>query len=363
MTRHAPTLPVVLFAAICAASAPCTAQDPLDWSVPPVDPMRLSSLPMRLSDGSVRPRNAWTFEGTVGYFNLASPSWHIATIHRELGLEGQPLDPSELRTLETRHPSDDIYNLDVEGWQFDLHVSRSFGAGYTISVHVPWMDVGHPNWDAISSDFHRAFGIGQGPRDALRNGDTMVYLYSGGRVVERTGDIAGSGLGDISLAASGPVGRVLGGDQRWAVAVDAPTGSTDGLWGSGGWDLGVRWFGDWRFGRSRLQLAAGYNWLDDSGSWLGIERSDIWQAQGVFFYRIAESSSLRLSVWYGSSILADFSDGQPGDPSLFFDIGARFGLSSRWWFALNLGENHIDHGTAPDFTLQLQLGTSFDRAP
>ena len=355
---------IVVFAAICAAaSPPCTAQDPLDWSVPPIDPMRLSSLPLRLSDGWVQPRGTWTFEGTIGYFNLASPSGHIAAIHREFGLEGQPLDSSELRTLEARHPTDEIYNLDVEGWQFDLHISRSFGAGYTISAHIPWMEVGHPNWDSISSDFHSAFGIGQGPRDALRNGDTMVYVYSGGRVVERTGEIAGSGLGDISLAVSGPIGRVLGGDHRWAAVVDTPTGSTDGLWGSGGWDLGLRWFGDWRFGRSRLQLAAGYNWLDSSGSWLGIERSDIWQTQGVFFYRIVESASLRLSVGYGSSVLADFTDGQPGDPNLFFDVGARFGLSSRSWIAFDLGENHIDYGTAPDFTFQLQLGTTFGPAP
>jgi hypothetical protein len=357
---------LLALAAACAGPArPASAQDPLDWSVPPIDPTRLSSLPLRSSDARVPEPGRWRVEGTLGYFNLASPSWHITAIHSEYERDGQPVTSDELRVLETRHPSDEIYNLDVEGWQLDLNVSRGLGRGYALSLHIPWMEVGSPHWDAISSEFHHIFGIGQGPRDILASGQTMVYVYSDGRYVERSHELVGSGVADVSLAVSGPIGRALGASHRWAGVVEAPTGDRDGLWGSGGWDLGLRWFGDWRWSRWRIHAAAAYNWLDDSGGWLGIERADTWQTQAEVFFRIADGASLRASLWYGSSPLADFSDGAPGDPSPFLDLGAHFRIASRWWIAANLGENHVSYGTTPDFTLQLQLGASLgrDRSP
>jgi len=330
---------------------------PAWWGFVSADPIRFSSLPLSLEEAVKPPSGSWKMSLSLSYFNLWFGSWHTAIIHREFGLEGRPLEPWELRTLERRHPRDAIFRLDAEGWQAHFTAARGMGHGMGLVVDLPWTTVGAPRWDAISVDFHKLFGLRVGDRTDIARGQTLIYIRGRdrSRVVERWDDLDRAGLGDLRLTLNGPLGTWLGGSHRWAVSVEAPTGAANTLNGSGGWDLGVRWFGNWWWNRSQVRLAAGYTHLDRSGSFLGVERNDTWNAIGAWLYPVREASTLMASLEIHTSPLADFTDGQPGDPSVVFNVGWGLWLDGGHRLEMALSENITGQGTAPDFVLHIRV--------
>jgi len=347
---------VVAIAGLAAAPLRAASLDP--WSVLYVEPLRMTSLPLAMADGTSLAAGEWELTLTPGYFNLWSGSWHTATIHQELGLVGQPLTPAELRTLEQRHPGDDIHRFDVEGTLTEVRFARGLGHGLTASLAMPWIEIGRPHWDAISQNFHGALGWGEGSREMFARSQTLAYVWSPRlhRAIAGWEELARSGIGDVSVTLSGPLGTLAGGEQRWAAAVEAPTGKEGTLAGSGGWDVGVRWFGAWRWTRSLLRGAVGYTRLDPGGSFLGAERSDTWHALAEYRHAWGERADVLAAVRWDTSPLASFSGGEPGKAAFFFTFGARRWLGGGVFAAFALGENLIPGGVNPDFTVQLQIG-------
>jgi len=356
VSRRAAVLP--LAAATLALVPGLRAAELRPWSAPYAEPLRLASLPMELGDGTSLAAGEWELTVTPGYFNLWSGSWHTATIHQEYGLDGEPLTAAELRTLEQRHPADDMHRFDVEGTVTEVRAALGLGRALTLTVALPWLDVGAPHWDAISQDVHRALGWGRGGRDLFAHSQTLAWVWSAaeGRAIEGWGDLARSGAGDLRLALSGALGAPAGGEHRWVVAVEAPTGDEGTLAGSGGWDAGVRWLGAWRSPRSMLRCALGYTRLDSGGSFLGARRDDTWHAAAEYRHLWGERADTLLAVRWDTSPLATFSGGEPGEPALMFTFGARRWIGDTAFFGVALGENLIPDGVNPDFTLQLQLG-------
>jgi len=341
------------------AAAPWAGAQPLEpWSTPYAEPLRLASLPLELADARDLASGAWEVTVTPGYFNLWSGSWHTATIHQELGLEGEPLVPAELRILEQRHPGDDIHRFDVEGTVTEVRVARGLGRGITLTVSLPWVEIGSPHWDAISEDIHDALGWGVGGREVFAHSQTVAYVWNPKeqRAIEGWEELEGSGVGDVRIALSGPLGGAWGGEHRWVAAVEAPTGDEGTIGGSGGWDAGVRWLGTWRFSRSMVRGALGYTRLDGGGSFLGAPRDDTWHAAAEYRHLWGERADTLLGVRWDTSPLATFSGGEPGQPAFMFTFGVRRWLSDAVFLAGTLGENLIPDGVNPDFTLQLQLG-------
>lgn len=356
MTAAPRRLAVAALAALAAIAVAAGELQP--WSVPYVEPLRMSSLPLEMADGTALAAGAWEVTVTPGYFNLWSGSWHTATIHRELDLVGRPLTPEELHTLEQRHPGDDIHRFDVEGTVTEVRFARGFGHGLTASLSVPWVDVGTPHWDAISEGVHRNLGWGVGGRDTFARGRTLTFVWSPqqGRAIEAWNELDGSGVGDVRLTLSGSLGTLGGGEQRWTAAIEAPTGSEATLRGSGGWDAGVRWFGTWRWQRSLLRGAVGYTRLDPAGSFLGVERDDLVNALAEYRHAWGERADWLAAARWDTSPLASFSGGEPGKAAFFFTFGARYWTGASTFLAVALGENLIPGGVNPDFTLQLQFG-------
>ena len=128
-TRRALARAVATAAAAAALlwAAPGRCEPPPLWSPPPLDPLRAASLPLRLADLIPPEPGCVRVEATVGYFNVQESSWHAPTLHGNLGLAGQPLSADELALLERAFPEDEIYLLDLEGWQVDLHASLGLG--------------------------------------------------------------------------------------------------------------------------------------------------------------------------------------------------------------------------------------------
>jgi hypothetical protein len=332
-------------------------REPRWWGPVAVDPLRFASLPLSFEE-AVRPApGRWKASFPAAYFNLWSGSWHTGIIHREFGLRGKPLSPWELRTLERRHPNDAIYRLDVEGWVGRLALARGLGHGLGLVVDVPWIQIGAPRWDAISERFHQVLGLSMGDRGFIANGQTLVYIrgLDRDRVIEGWRELNGSGLGDARLTVNGSLGRWLGGRHTWALSLEAPTGGEGTLRGSGGWDLGARWFGSWRLRTATLRLAAGYTRLSTSGTFLGAERSDTWHVLGAYLRPVGAVSTLMAGLSFHTSPLSRFTDAKPGDPSLVFDLGWGFDLGEGYRLEAAVIEDVTAIGTAPDIVFQVRL--------
>ena len=296
-----------------------------------------------------------------GYFNVQESTWHAPTVHRDLGLDGQPLTPVELALVEHAFPDDEIYLIDLEGWQVDLRASLALSRGLVLAAHVAWLEIGSPHWDDVATTTHRFLGAEEDGFEVFPFGQTVAYAYAGSERVERFGDLARSGWGDLSVALSGTLGRWLGADHRWSAVVEAPTGDDGTLAGSGGWDLGARWYGRWGFNKAVLLAAAGYSRLDPEGGWLGLERQDVWQVQVAYHQRLSAAWSARFAVRSDTSPLGGFTDSDLADTTLLFDLGVRRELGERSWLGLSFGENLPQVGVTPDYTVQLQLGTVLGR--
>ena len=350
---------VTLFAAALATAPAVSAAELRPWSVPYAEPLRLASLPLELADGSDMASGEWEIALTPGYFNLWSGSWHTATIHQELGLEGEPLTPEELRILEQRHPGDDIHRFDVEGVITELRLARGLGHGMTLTVSMPWVEIGSPHWDAISEEIHSALGWGVGGREVFAHSQTLAYVWDPkeGRAIEGWDELEGSGVGDVRLALSGRLGAAWGGEHRWIAAVEAPTGDTGTIAGSGGWDAGVRWFATWRWRTRSLVAGAGYTWLDRSGNLLGLERADTWHLIASFEQDLGKGWGATGSFTYESSPLADLTSTALGDGAAYLRLGVLAHVSERSWVALDMGQDWYGTGMSPDYAFRLTFGT------
>jgi|WetSurMetagenome_2_1015567.scaffolds.fasta_scaffold31386_2 hypothetical protein len=351
---------VLLSVATCvtSAAAAATAQPSTPWPAPSADPLRFASLPLDLDAGAAPAGTGWTVSATVSYFNTWYLSWHPGAIHRELGREGLPLTSEELRALEQRHPGDAIHFEDLEGWRADVRAARGLGSGLLLTVDVPWVDTSGPHWDRIAESFHGFFQAGPGGRDLFPRSRNAIYVRGKQGHLERLDGLDGAGLGDVAVSLAGPLGAWLGGEQRWLVAVEAPTGSEDSLRGSGGWDVGARWLGRWRWTRSELVGAVGYTRLDPAGSFLGVARSDTWHAAAAYRFAIGASTEARVIGRLEGSPLAGFTDAKPGDPGWVLTLGVRRALGDGW-VAFDLGENYPLVGVTPDYTFHLSAGLRF----
>jgi len=340
----------VLVSRLCAGQV-----DP--WaSVPFADPLRFSSLPVSGTEVIVPAAGQWQVSTALGYFNVWQRTWHTARSHEVLGLARQPLTEGELKVLEQNFPRDQFYHVDLEGWRNDLLISRGFGGGIATTIQVPWVQIGSPHWDAIGEDFHARLGLADVARDFFPRGQAVVYVRGRQGAVARLSGLEGSGLGDVSLSVTGPLGRWLGAEHRWVVAVEAPTGEAGTLRGSGGWDTGVRWFGTWGQGGSQLRVGLGYTWLDGAGSWLGVKREATWGALIEGHTPIGGRVTLRGSARFDSSPLVGFTDSDMGKTSFYWTAGVLVPAAGNAWVAFDVGENYGGSAEVPDFSLHLQLG-------
>ena len=345
----------MLAAASFAAGA--RAQE-VSWTVPEFpDPLRFSSLPLEAADAAPAAAGQVLLRFTSGYFNVWQRTWHTATIHSEFHLEGQPLQAWEVQTLAQRHPNDQFYHIDLEGSRSDLAVTVGLGGGWALAARVPWIEIGEPHWDGIAESVHRALGLENMRRDTFPRGQSTVVIRGSNGLLERLDAVTGGGLGDASLALSGPAGRWLGGEQRLVAAVEAPTGERDTLRGSGGWDAGVRLFSRWGDDRRGALLGLGYTWLDPAGTFLGLRRDDVWHVLGEGHVPIGKGWVVRLTARMDGSPLASYTTSEIGRASFYWMLGVRGPLGGAAWWSFDAGENYGSQAEVPDFSFHLQVGT------
>ncbi len=330
-----------------------------DWPAPTFpDPLRFSSLPLNTAEVLAPPAGRWQVLASTGYFNVWQLTWHTGTIHEGWNLLGKPLSKIEVDTLAANFPQDQFYHLDIEGARHDLVAAVGLPRGLALVLQVPFISIGRPGWDAVPENFHERIGIGSMRREFFPRGQTTVYVRGRHGAIERLDNReAVSGLGDTSLALSGPVGRWLGATHRWAVSVEAPTGRPGTLLGSGGWDAGLRWFSTWGEGRRLTRLGLGYTRLDPEGSWLGVRRDDTWHAQLDLRRPLGRSWDWRVAMRFDTSPLATFTDSDIGDPSFYWLAGVLAPAGQAGFVAFDVGENYPLTAEVPDFSFHLSFGT------
>lgn len=330
----------------------------LPWRpAPQTDPLEFGSLRMETAFARAVSPGELDLALTVTQFNAWDLSWHTNAIHRDQGRRDESVTDADLRTIEQNFPMDTAWHVDVEGWRADLYLSGGIGRA-TVTLHVPWIEIGSPHWDRLADAFHDALGISAKDRERFRRGDTRVYLKAANNdlIIDRTG-LDDSGVGDVSISVGAPVGTVLGARTRLSLALQMPSGEETSLRGSGGWDANLSAFGTWAGERQTVRLAVGYTFLDPAGGFFEAERA---RHLGHLLLGIERSLSASLvagaQVRVDASPLARIIDGYVGNPATFY----RFSLGrelKEGWVAVTFGNELIPQtGDEADWVIALELG-------
>lgn len=303
----------------------------------------------------------WASSITYSYLNQFNLSWHTRKVHAERGLSRVAITAEELRFIEQEFVGDDVYLLDIEGWRTDVSVSRGLGNGTTLTVELPYIDIGGgPNLDAIAEDVHGLFSSRTFGRDAFPRGANVVYFHSNEATYESL-DARGSGLGDVTVSLSKPL-HVGPFEQVVAISAQLPTGDEKTLRGSGGWDAGLRWFGKWRGERRSWIIGAGASWLDDSGSFVGFERNWTWSLLGEVVQPLRRGGWVRLGTRIDRSpIERAFDDNGLEEVTVFYRLGYGRALGGGSLF-FDLGEQILPQtGIEADWSIHLGWSTTLKR--
>lgn len=347
---------LILVSVIISTVIPSAAQDlpsPRPLSMP--DPLRAASLPFDLTQPPQTNDGQWTVTAGWAWFNSWSTVWELTEIHRDSGYDNTTSPTSaEFRDLEARVPTRQDNHIDIEGNLFEIHAVRGLPGGWTAGFRVPWMKIGSPNWDGFIDQWHDWFGLTDSNRSAFPRNQNLLYIQGHEGIIERR-DLEGSGLGDISLFLATPPLRFVGGSHRAVAAIEAPTGDSGTLQGSGGWDLGLRLHSTWTWRRSRLHVAFGFNRLDSHGDFLGMPRSDTWSGGLGYEILLGHRWTLTGYASYEGSPLADFTNGEAGEAALWRSLALAYTLGPKWVTELQYGSNRDGMGIAPDTAFRLVI--------
>jgi len=342
---------------VTLAAAPAAAAAlPFRLALTP-DPLRAASLPLDLAPAAPLNAGEWRVEASVAYSNLWQGTWETAAIHRELGRAGAPVASDELREIERRYPGREMYRIDLESWRADLALQRGLAHGLVLTVQLPFLETGAPHWDGVAEWWHEHLSLPNADRDLFPRGETLLYARGRGGTLELRDELLGSGIGDLTVSLAAPLGMHAGAEHRAVLSVDAPTGDAGSLLGSGGWDVGARWFAAWRWRARALVVGAGFSRLDRAGDLLGVERADTWHLVASLEQDLGRGWGATGSFTYESSPLADFTDTALGDAAAYLRFGVRAPVSPDSWLALDFGQDWFGTGVSPDYAFRLTFAT------
>jgi hypothetical protein len=352
--------PVVVV--LAGASLAVAAELPLRLSAVP-DPLRAGSLPFEPVTAALLTAGEWRAQMAATYANLWQGTWQTAAIHEELGRYRQPIGDDELRELERRYPGEEMYRVDLEAWRADLMLQGGLGRGIVLTVQIPWIDVGGPHWDGVAEWWHAHLGMPSADRELFPRSQTFLWATGRNGTIEQRQQLAVSGIGDVDVSLGVPLGELAGASHRLVVALEAPTGDAGTLLGSGGWDLGLRWFATWSWNASTLLAGLGYTRLDPDGSLLGIRRADTWHSYAGFTQDLGKGWNGDVAFSYESSPLAEFTHSALGKPAAYLRLGVARGLGGASWIAFDMGQDWYNVGLSPDYAFRLSFGTGGRRPP
>lgn len=326
---------------------------------PQTDPVEMASLRLDPTFALAPEKGDWSTAVVFTQFNLWGHTWHISEAHRSQNLYRQPILDEELREVERKWAQDNVYHFDLEGWRADVVIARGFGRDGAVVVRIPWIYIGAPHWDSFPETVHDFLDVSSLGREVFPRGDTFIYLKDrfNRHIVKAGRELNGGGPGDVALAASFPAAPLWGGESRIAAVIELPTGRRDSIRGSGGYDLGIGWFGTWKGERRTWRAAAGFSRLDRNGSFFGYKRADVGHLLGEVEWPLRGNLRGTASVRVDSSPLAAVTGGHAGHPPTYYRFGLSGDLPGGGWFTVDVGQELLPQtGVEADWSLHVTVG-------
>ncbi|HUO84012.1 MAG TPA: DUF3187 family protein [Thermoanaerobaculia bacterium] len=328
---------------------------------PATNPLEFGSLRLEPAFALAPAEGEWEASFVVSEFNLWNHTWHTFATHRARDLYRQPVTDEELRYIERDFAGDRVWHLDLEGWRTDLTLSRGLAGGRSVTLRIPWIEIGSPHWDRFGEEFHELFGLTSLEREVFPRGETLVYIKDrdNRHIIEARDELERKGIGDVSIALGIPLRPRWGAEHRLVAALEAPTGKEGTLHGSGGWDASLQWFAVWTGDRKSIRTGAGATFLDPNGSFLGEERAHLFhlylQMDRHLWRRVSGTFGVRID---GSPLWSVIHE-LPGYPSTIYRFGLVGDLGTSW-VAFDFDEElHPQTGVEADWAFHLSWGRAF----
>jgi len=244
--------------------------------------------------------------------------------------------------------------LDGETHRLGITWRHGFGKNFELGIEVPWVMHESGNLDSFIDRWHGIFGLPDGIRD-VRPPDRLLFRYeaNGGEFLLNRNV---NGLGDVRLLGGWQLGDAVSGRSALRLSLKLPTGDSDELLGSGGWDLSLGFAADYAALGGVESLSGFYR---VSATWLGTHdmgppnNSVVGQVSAGLAYDFIASTTLAIQALVRTPVY-DSRISPLGDVGAALTMGLSFRLPRDYILSLGVGED-IHPGSMPDVTFTLSL--------
>jgi len=261
--------------------------------------------------------------------------------------------------------SSENIHLDGESYRWTLAARYGLSERFEVGMDVPYLLSGGGFLDGFIVDWHKAFGLPQGGRDAAaKNKLQYSYNKNGQQVLNM--DRSGSGIGDISLSGALKLYDFLDGESHDSIAlrtaIKFPSGDSAQLRGSGSTDFSLYLCGsmnnytEWGslglFGSiGGMAMTKGKVLPDQQKSLAGFGMAGFgWGPTDWISFKFQLNANTPL---YSGSSLAELSKS-----SLMLVIGGALKLPGAYLLDIGVSED-LAVATAPDVAFHLGLSKQF----
>ena len=248
--------------------------------------------------------------------------------------------------------------IDGETYRLALRYTRGLADGWEAGFELPLLRHGGGFLDGFIINWHDFFGFPQGGRDNSAR-DRLEYRYTtGGNDLLRVEE-AETGIGDVTLH----VGHRLGdgeGTRRLALRAQlkAPTGDSERLFGSGGWDAAL-WLQVQDSWTAHLwwSAGAGVSYLGRGDVLPDLQRSLVGILNLGAGWQPWQRLSLQLQADLQSPAYQDTPLGQLSDTAVQLSIGGSARFTDRLYLDFAVVENEFTPDASPDVSFHIRLRT------
>ena len=250
--------------------------------------------------------------------------------------------------------------LDGEIYVVTLGLRYGLAKHLEIGFDLPWVFQNSGSLDNFIENFHDFFGLPNSDRNNMSN-NKINYTYTNNDGNNFLLDHDTNSIGDIRLLAAWQWLDTEQTAARLQAWIKTPTGDSDKLTGSGGWDFSLSLSLQRNFilekGSASLWGGFGGSWLDDGDVLPG--RAENWVVSGWMGAGWSPLSWFGLKLQFDShSALYDSQLRELGRTAMMLTIGGTLGLGDATVLDIGVGEDLASH-TSPDMVFLLNLNHKF----
>lgn len=246
--------------------------------------------------------------------------------------------------------------LDGETSRLGIGWRHGFGDRLELGIEIPYVLHESGSLDSFIGRWHGIFGLPEGIRNE-RPVDRLLFRYeaNGEQLLL---DRNASGLGDVRLLGGWQLADSASGSSALRVGLKVPTGGSNDLLGSGGWDLSLAFAAD-NASLGGIDALSGFYRV--SATWLGPHdvaslpdnHRIVGQLSAGLGYDLTPGITLAVQALLRTAVY-DSTISPLGDVAAALTMGVRFRLPGNYVLSGSVGED-IHPGSMPDVTFGLSL--------